>query len=254
MHDARILITGASSGIGAALARRLADRNRVLLTGRSEERLSRTAADLSAPGVVTCAGDLLDPAFRAALVETAVRQFGGLDVVVNCAGVGATGYFDADGPHHLDALLRLNLIAPVELVRIALPHLRRGNAPMIVNVASVVGRRGVPGYSDYCATKFALCGWSEAVRAELAPLGIHVLLVCPGPTATSANENFLEDRLGIAGKPGPQMSADECARHIADAMDARRSELVIGGQARFLVALNRWFPRLADRMLALKTR
>lgn len=254
MHDARILITGASSGIGAALAARLAGDNRVFLTGRSPERLARSTAGLTGPGAGSLAGDLVDPAFRSALVEAAVQRFGGLDAVVNCAGVGATGYFDTDGPHHLDTLLQLNLRAPVELVRDALPHLRQGVAPMIVNVASVVGRRGVPGFSDYCASKFALCGWSEAVRAELAPFGIHVLLVCPGPTSTSANENFLEDRLAIANKPGAQMRAEDCARHIADAMRARRNEIVIGAQARFLVWLNRCFPRLADRMLALKRR
>lgn len=256
VNELRIIVTGASSGIGAALVRELSSHHKLLITGRSSERLKDVTAQLppTAREVASLAGDIVNPEFRAQLVQEAVRRFDGIDVVINCAGLGATGYFDVDGPHHLRTMLELNLIAPIELIRAALPELRRSTQAMIVNVASVVGRRGVPGYSDYCATKFGLCGWSEAVRAELAPFRIHMLLVCPGATATAANSNLLEDRLNVAMKTNKQMSAQECAVGISHAISAKKNELVLSGGGRFLVLLNRWFPRLADRMLALKIR
>lgn len=255
MEQSRVLITGASSGIGAALAAALASHHTVMLTGRAAERLASVVATLpTGASAASLAGDIAEAAFRERLVDTAVRELGGLDVVINCAGVGATGYFDVDGPLHLRAMLELNLLAPIELVRKALPALRRSTHPMIVNIASIAGRRGIPGYSDYCATKFALCGWTEAVRAELAPFGIHMLLVCPGPTATAANANFLEDRLKVGEMKIREMSAETCAAHIVRAMSARRNELVLSSGGRILLLLNRWLPRLVDRMLALKTR
>ena len=94
--------------------------------------------------------------------------------------------------------MEVNFFGATELTRLALPHLRRGRQPMIVNVASVLGRRAIPGCVEYCASKFAMAGWSEGLRAELARQGMHVLLVCPGGVETEFDANMIEQRTSRA--------------------------------------------------------
>src|SRR5262249_3368429 len=139
--------------------------------------------------------DLADPAQRARLVETALTSLGGLDILINNAGVGAMGWFAEANEERLRRIFEVNFFSATELTRLALPPLGKGNRPMIVNVSSVIGRRGIPGCTEYCASKFALAGWSESLRAELAPVGIHVLLVSPGHIKTEFRANLIEDRL-----------------------------------------------------------
>jgi short-subunit dehydrogenase len=253
LRGSRILLTGASSGIGRALALRLAERGaRLVLASRNRERLEDLAHAVRQRGgeAVVAPADVADAAQRAALVTTAAAAFGGLDVLVNNAGVGAIGWFAEASAERLRRLFEVNFFAAVELTRLALPHLRRGRDPMIVNVSSVVGRRGVPGISEYCATKFALTGWSESLRAELAREGIHVLVVSPGGIDTGFRGNLIEERFRLAWQRRRGMSADLCARQIVRAMRRRQNEVVITTGARLLVWLNRLAPGLLDYVLA----
>jgi short-subunit dehydrogenase len=146
--------------------------------------------------------------------------------------------------------MEVNFLAPVELCRLALPHLLAGRNAMIVNVSSILGRRAVPGYSEYCASKFALSGWSEAARAELAPQGIHVCLISPGLIDTPFREHQLEDKLQNKWRRLRSLSADQCARTIIRAMRWRWSEQIITLDGRLLVLANRLFPSLVDFLLA----
>src|SRR5262249_17526873 len=155
--------------------------------------------------------------------------------------IGASGYFESAGEQRMRRILEVNLFAPVELCRLALPYLlgtsclaRSSQArplgpkgKMIVNIASILGRRGVPGYSEDCASKFALCGWSEAVRAELDPHHVHVCLICPGLIDTPFREHQIEDKLRNKWQKLRAMSAERCARKIVGAMRWRWSEQVI---------------------------
>jgi len=249
----RILLTGASYGIGEALARELARAGaRLVLTARSGERLARLAEELRRPGadVVAVPADITVPEDRLRLVQETVRSLGGLDVLINNAGVGASGYFQEGKAETLRQIMEVNFFGPVELTRLCLPELLRGRRAMLVNIASVIGRRAVPGYSDYCASKFALCGWSEALRAELAPQGVHVLLVNPGLIETPFRDHLLEDRLHSRGRRRRAMSAQRCARLIAEAMRRRQNEAVITWDGKLLVWLNRLAPPLVDWLLA----
>jgi short-subunit dehydrogenase len=252
LTGARVLITGGSGGLGAALARELAASGaRLALAARSRERLEEVARDLSAGGAEALAvpTDITEDAQRRRLVDAVVGAFGGLDVLINNAGLGATGAFAEASEDRLRRIFEVNFFAAAELTRLAIPHLARGRDPMIVNISSVIGRCGYPGSSEYCASKFALSGWSDALRAELAGRGIGVLLACPGPVATEFSAHTLEDKL-----PPPKdlkaVSPAACARLIVAALRRRRPEIVIGGGGKLLLTLNRLFPRLVDRVMA----
>jgi short-subunit dehydrogenase len=248
LAGARVILTGASSGIGHALALRLAQQGASLvLASRNAERLDALAGTVRAQGgaVTPVPTDAADPAQRARLIEQALAALGGIDVLVNNAGVGALGFFENATEERLRRIMEVNFFAAAELTRLALPHLRRGREPMIVNVASVLGRRAIPGMAEYCASKFALVGWSEGLRAELARLGIHVLVVCPGAIETEFDAHMIERAANRRWRPR-RMSADRCARQIVAAMRRRKNEVVITWSAKLLLWANRLAPRLID--------
>ena len=165
LNGARTILTGASSGIGHALAFQLARQGtRLVLASRNRERLDTLAQTIHTQGghADVIATDVADPAQRTVLIEQTLRILGGLDILINNAGVGATGFFETADVDRLRRIFEVNFFSAAELTRLALPHLRQGRHPMIVNIASILGRRAIPGCSEYCASKFALVGWSEA--------------------------------------------------------------------------------------------
>jgi short-subunit dehydrogenase len=252
LHGARVLLTGASSGIGRALALRLAGQGaRLVLASRNETSLTELASQIRDRGgqAIVAPADVADAAQRARLIEATGASLGGLDILVNNAGVGAMGFFGDDGEERLRRLFEVNFFATTELTRLALPLLRQGKHPMIVNIASVLGRRAIPGCTEYCASKFAVVGWSESLRAELASQGVHVLVVCPGSIETSFRDNLLADRVRFGYYKRKRMTAERCAELIVQAMRAQRREVVITGRAKLMVWLNRLSPRLLDWFL-----
>jgi short-subunit dehydrogenase len=174
----RMLITGASQGIGRALAETAAAAGaRVLAAARQEALLQELAQQVRAKGgiIETVQADVSSAADRLKMVETAQRYFGGLDVLVNNAGIGATGHFADGGPERLRTIFEVNFFGLTETTRVFLPLLKEGNRPAIVNISSVAAKRGIPARADYSASKFAVQGFSEALRAELVKDGIDVL-------------------------------------------------------------------------------
>ncbi len=252
LRDLRGILTGASSGIGAALARELVRRGvRLVLVARRRAELEALADSLAAgPGAVEIVcGDITDPAVRQAALAAAERRWGGLDLVINNAGIGALGRFAESNPERLRQIMEVNFFAAAELVRAALPALRSGKTPIIVNVGSILGHRGIPRSGEYCASKFALRGWTESLRAELAPLGIDVLLVSPGTTLTEFFDHALaHEPVPWSGQKG--VSPETVARRTARAMERGRHEVLINWRGMTLVWLNRLLPGLVDRILA----
>ena len=144
--------------------------------------------------------------------------------------------------------MEVNFFAAAELIRAALPALRSGRKPMIVNVGSILGHRGIPRMSEYCASKFALQGFSQSLRAELASSGIDLLVVSPGTTETP----FFDHAISSEPSPWPKqrgVTAAHVARKARRAIESGRHEVIINSHGRMLVLLNRIAPRLVDRIL-----
>src|SRR5437870_10696699 len=196
MHGRRVLITGASSGIGRCLAQQLsAAGSRLILAARSEDRLHETARSLGKPAsdVLVVPTDITREADQQNVLDQAVAQFGGLDVLINNAGVASWAHFADSTEAILREIMEVNFFAPAELIRKAIPILVKGDRPAVVNVASMCGRRAMPAWSEYSASKYALCGLTEALRAELARFDVDVLLVVPGLTASDFPKNMLRN-------------------------------------------------------------
>lgn len=249
LAGSRAAITGASGGIGRELARELARHGaRLVLNARRQQRLDELADELRVLGaeVALAAGDITDSATRQAVVGAASAAFGGLDILVNNAGIGAMSRFAEASPEHLRRIMEVNFFAPVELTRLALPLLVRGHRPLIVNIGSILGHRGIPLHAEYCASKFALRGFSESLRAELAGTGVGVLLVSPGTTETEFFDSVLARPARMPWSAPRGASASAVARAAVRAMARRRHEIVPNAFGRLLVWLNRLSPRLVD--------
>jgi short-subunit dehydrogenase len=247
----RTIVTGASSGIGRALVIELISRGaKVVALARRGERLQELAAQLAAPDrFCWLVGDVTRREDRAAALDLAQRQFGGLDALVNNAGMGALGRFDQADESRLRQVMEVNFFAPAEFIRESLPPLRQSQTPIIVNIGSVLGHRAVPEKSEYCASKFALHGLSDALRTELARDGIDVLLVSPSTTASE----FFNAAVGQASKPQARFGAmppETVARRMVAAMAAGRREIILSANGKLLVWLDRLCPPLADWLVA----
>ena len=246
----RVIVTGASSGIGRALALELARRGAdLIVTGRRELRLQQLVANIRsfdrAAHYVT--GDITDGIVRDQILSQAVARLGGLDLLVNNAGVGALGPFEQSGKKRLRQVMEVNFFAPLELIRSALPLLREAEMPMIVNVSSVLGHRAVPWKSEYCASKFALHGFSDAIRAELARQGIDVLLVSPSTTSTEFFDRAIDsDANRVRSGPIGAMSSEKVARRAVNAIQSGKHEIILNAGGRLLVWLDRLCPSFAD--------
>jgi short-subunit dehydrogenase len=246
-----VIVTGASSGIGAATAVACGRAGmRVVLAARRATRLDAVAADVRTAGgdARTVLTDVADAAAVRALVDGTVDAWGRLDVLVNNAGVGILATVEQTTPAEFERLVRVNYLGAVEAVLAALPHMRRQGAGHIVNVASVVGKRASPFRAAYVASKFALVGFSEALRMELRGTGIDVTCVCPIGTATEFHE-LEPNRLGVPGRGGPIQSAEHVARAIVRALRRPRAEVHPYPPARLLFLANALAPALVDRLL-----
>jgi NADP-dependent 3-hydroxy acid dehydrogenase YdfG len=200
------LVTGASGGIGAAVARSL---------GAHGVRLalaSRRGDDLGIEGSVAGPCDVRDAGAVEAFVAQVVERFGGVDILVANAGVGAYGPFLELDPAHLDEMLDTNVKGTIYSLRACLPHLLKSDRADFVTIASEAGRRGLPFEAVYCASKFAQVGFTRAMDHELRPLGVRCTTICPGGVAT-------EFAMGRGRTPDmPELSGMMTAEDVADAV------------------------------------
>jgi short-subunit dehydrogenase len=257
LSGARVLITGASQGIGRALALRAAQRGaKVLAAARSADLLRELAAEARRAGgtLETVQADVTAAADRQRMAEAAVAYFGGLDVLINNAGIGATGHFAECSAERLRQIMEVNFFGLTETTRVCLPLLKRGHRPAVVNISSIAGKRGIPARSDYSASKFAVQGFSEALRAELAKDGIDVLVVSPGLTQTNFSQNMLEQKARMKMDHLRGMTAERAADLTLNAIERGRNETTLTFKGKLLVFVSRFLPRLADRIAARKVR
>jgi short-subunit dehydrogenase len=251
--DMRVLVTGATGGIGSAIAEALLVRGAsVLAAGRDATALDDLARRLARFGARAefIGADLLRPADRERLYAAALAFGGGagINVLINNAGVGNFGLFDAMDDADIERLLAVNVAAPLQLTRALLPQLRRQPASAIVNIGSVLGTIGYPGQATYSATKFALRGFSEALRRELADSRVRVLYIAPRATRTALNSAAV-DRLNVALRVATDSPAVVAAA-VCRALARGRKASVLGWPEWLYARVNALAPSVVDRSLA----
>ncbi len=253
IEGSRAIVTGASSGIGRAIALELARQgSMVVCMARREDRLQALAKEIESLGsrAACVAGDVTDPAARQRCFEAVQSNFGGLDILVNNAGMGAIGPFETADPQRARRLMEVNFFALVEMTRAALPLLKQGRRPIIVNISSILGRRGVPYNSEYAASKFAVHGFSESIRAEFSTAGIDVLVISPGTTDTEFFDQVIESKGGPKWPEHKAVTAEMVARATVRAIRRGSHEITPYLWGKVLVLLNRASPWLVDKLMA----
>ena len=253
----RMLITGASQGIGLALAEAAAARGaRVLAAARNAELLAQLAERVLKRGgtLETVQADVTNPADRERLVDAAREHFGGLDILVNNAGIGATGHFADVSPDRMRKIFEVNFFGLTETTRALLHLLKVGHYPAIVNISSIAGKRGIPARSEYSASKFAVQGFSEALRAELAKDGVDVLVVCPGLTQTNFSQNMIEQKALVPLDHMRGMTAEQVAAATLRAIEKGKNETILTFKGKLITLVSRFFPWFADMFTKRKIR
>ena len=251
------LVTGGSAGLGAAIANRLcAERAAVMIASRNTERVEKTVAELEQLGyrAAGATADVTHEEQVAALVDDTVAKFGGLDLLVNNVGISSRGDALETSAEEFRRLMEVNLLSVVHGSRAAAPHLRQSRGHL-VNIGSLASKVVSPFLGAYPATKFAVAAYTQQLRWELGPQGVHVLLVCPGPITRSDAGNRYDDQAeGLpesARQPGGGVklrgiAPDALAAKILRACRRRQPELVVPGRARWLFAISQLRPALGD--------
>ncbi len=258
-----IIITGASSGIGRALAVALAERGAHLaLAARRKEPLEALVTTCREHGgdALAVPTDVTDPEACRVLVERTVEAFGGVDVLVNNAGISMWARFDEVRDLSVfERLVRVNYLGAVYCTHYALPHVRARRG-LLVAISSLSGKTGVPTRSGYAASKHALQGFFDSLRVELRHTGVDVLTVSPGFIATGVQRQALGADGGAApadAAPPDQgshvMSVDACVARIVRAMERRRRDVVMTGQGKVGMFVRLVAPGLVDRIAARAT-
>jgi NAD(P)-dependent dehydrogenase (short-subunit alcohol dehydrogenase family) len=266
LHDKVALITGGSRGLGLLLARQLcAEGGKVALIARDAGELSRAKADLTRRGgvIVTVQCDLFD----AAQIQSAVRQvidhFGKIDILINNAGIIDVGPLEHMTREDFERAMKVHFWAPFELISQIVPEMRTWGGGRVVNISSIGGKMAVPHLAPYSASKFALTGFSDAVRAELARDNIYVTTVAPGMmrTGSHVNAKFKGKHdaefawfAASAGAPLISMDADRAARKILAAFRRGQPSLTLTFAARLQVVANALFPNLTGYAMQLVDR
>ncbi len=250
-----VIITGASDGIGAELARQLAQEKssqiNLVLAARSKDKLEQVAQQCRTHGskVLVRVTDVGKEADCQALIAEAIAQFGRIDTLVNNAGMSAHAQLgDVTDMAWYEQLMRINLWGSVWCTHAALPYLRATQG-RIVAVSSLAGLVGVPGRTAYCATKFAMTGFFEALRVEMAPHGVSVTIAYPGVVATDIRYRGFNAHGQAAGQSGLDergaMSVEACARLIRLGMARRERDIVMSLKGK----LGRWMKLLAPGLV-----
>lgn len=255
MNDKIVLITGASSGIGKALAFAFGRAGaRIVICARKADALDIVRVELEQAGITVLAltADVSVEADVKQLIDQTIAQFGRLDILINNAGISMRSMLIDTDPAVIQKVMDINFMGTVYATRYALPYITQSKGS-IVGISSIAGFRGLPVRAGYSASKFAMNGFLEAVRTELLHTGVHVLTACPGFTASNIRVAALDAHGQAKGETmrdeENMMSAEECADHILRAVKSRKRELILTGQGKLTVFLNKLLPSFMDKMV-----
>lgn len=251
-QDKVVVVTGGTDGIGKALVEQLLQAGaKVATCGRDHDKLYRLQSSYPSSPLHTMVADVSSENDCRRFMETTTKIFGGIDILINNAGVSMRALLKEATSEVIRKVMDINFFGAVYCTKYALDSIieRKGT---IVGISSIAGYRGLPGRSAYSASKFALQGWLEAVKTELMDDGVHVMWVSPGFTSSNIRVAALNKDAESHGETpmdeGKMMTAEECAERILHAIEKKKRSLVMTATGKQTVFLNKFFPKLADRL------
>jgi short-subunit dehydrogenase len=255
MKDKVVIITGASSGIGKACAAVFGQAGaKVIFTGRNDASLQETSKNLTAAGIdnLPILADASLEADNKRMVEEALKKYGKIDILINNAGISMRALFTDLELQVFKKVMDINFYGTVYATKYCLPHIIATKGS-IIGVSSINGYRGTPARTAYTASKYAMQGFLESLRTEVMKKGVHVLVACPGFTASNIrNAALLANGQPQGESPREEeklMSAEEVARHILKATVRRKRDLILTTQGKLAVFLNKWIPGVMDNVV-----
>jgi short-subunit dehydrogenase len=255
MRDKVVIITGASSGIGKACAEEFGKAGaKVVITGRNEAYLQETSRELTAAGIdnLPLVADASLEEDNKRMTEETIRKYGRIDILINNAGISMRALFADLELEVFKKVMDINFYGTVYATKYCLPHITATKGS-IVGISSINGYRGTPARTAYTASKYAMQGFLESLRTEVMKKGVHVLVACPGFTASNIrNAALLANGQPQGESPREEeklMSAEEVAKHILKATIKRKRDLILTTQGKMAVFLNKWVPGIMDTIV-----
>ncbi len=252
-QDKVVIVTGGTDGIGKALVKDLIQKGaKVATCGRNQDKLYALQMEFPGQLLHTMVADVSRYEDCEQLVSSTVKTFGGIDIIINNAGVSMRALVQDLDISVIEKVMNINFYGAVYATKLALPYIlsRKGT---IVGVSSIAGYRGLPGRSGYSASKFALQGWLEALRTELLESGVNVMWVCPGFTSSNIRNAALNKEGKHQGESpmdeDKMMTAEACATHILKSIEKKKRTLVLTFTGKRTILMNRFFPSLTDKMV-----
>ena len=247
------VVTGGTDGIGKALVDSLlAQGAKVSTCGRHHDKLYKLQRDYASFPLHTVVADVSSENDCRYFIESTIKVFGSIDILINNAGISMRSLFKDAEIEVIRKVMEINFFGAVYCTKYAVNSLikRKGT---IVGISSIAGYRGLPGRSGYSASKFALQGWLESIKIELAEDGVHVMWVSPGFTTSNIRNAALNDKGQQQGESpmdeNKMMTAEECAVHILNAVRKKRRSLVMTFTGKETVFMQKFFPGLADKFV-----
>ena len=253
MQDKVVVITGGSDGIGKALVELYLNNGaKVATCARNYQKLYQLQSANTGKPLFIHATDVSKEIDCKGFIDAVIKEFGTIDILINNAGVSMRALVQDVDFETIKRVMDINFWGTVYCTKFALNHIIK-NKGTIVGVSSIAGYRGLPGRSGYSASKYAVNGWLEALRTELLESGTNVMWVCPGFTSSNIRNAALNSKGESQGESpmdeGVMMSSEECAVHIANAIQKRKRTLVLTFTGKRAVFMNKFFPALADKLV-----
>jgi short-subunit dehydrogenase len=253
MQGKVVVITGGSDGIGKALVELYLNKGaRVATCARNYQKLYQLQTSNTGKPLFIHATDVSKETDCKGFIDAVIKEFGTIDILINNAGVSMRALVQDVDFDTIRRVMDINFWGTVYCTKFALDHIIK-NKGTIVGVSSIAGYRGLPGRSGYSASKYAVNGWLEALRTELLESGTNVMWVCPGFTSSNIRNAALNSKGESQGESpmdeGAMMSSEECAGHIANAIEKRKRTLVLTFTGKRAVFMNKFFPALADKLV-----
>jgi NAD(P)-dependent dehydrogenase (short-subunit alcohol dehydrogenase family) len=255
MKNKVVIVTGASSGIGLACAQEFAAKGaRVVLAARNQQKLEEAVKDIVANGgeAMAVQADVSKEADCQRLVEETIQTYGRLDVLINNAGISMRAILAEMEVEVIKQVMDINFYGAVYCSKYALPYLLESKGS-IIGMSSIAGYKGLPGRTGYSASKFAMHGFLESLRLENLEKGLHVLIACPGFTASNIRHTALGKDGQVQGESPREeqqmMQPEEVAEEVYKAYVGKQNSLVLTTNGKLTVLLNKFFPKWVDKLV-----